>query len=407
MKILHTSDWHLGNHWSGRSRQKEFSGFLDWMIATLKTERPDALIVAGDIFDTGNPGPMTQTLYFEFLRQAAPLCRTIVITAGNHDSPALLDAPRPLLRTMNIHVVGVASTQPKDELVVLEDENGRPELIIAAVPFLRDRDIRSSEAGESPETKDRKTVEGIRRHYVDVCAAAEKLRSGCDIPLVATGHLFASGGVVSEGLREIHVGTLGQLDIGLFPKEIDYLALGHLHIAQMVDKSESRRYSGSPMPMSFSEAGQRKQVLRVEFEGRIPTVESIEVPEFSHLVRIRGDLNEIRSGLSNLKNETRETFVEIEYAGNEMLPELQQTVEEIAARLPENIVILRVRNDRIVQLARLHAVAQTETLEELTPQDVFRRLLDSLHEQAKDRQFDADLERELFTAYREILQDLP
>lgn len=408
MKILHTSDWHLGNTWNGRSRKKEFQVFLDWMLETLKTERPDALIVAGDIFDTSTPSPGSQAMYFEFLRDASSFCRNIIIISGNHDSPSLLDAPKPLLDAMNVHVVGTATGQdknPEDDLVVLKSETGEPELIVATVPFLRSQDIRRIDQGETTEDKERKYIDGIRQHYARLCEFAETIRSGRNIPLIATGHLFVAGGKTSEGVREIHVGTLGQLGGDLFPNEIDYLALGHLHIPQRIGGSETRRYSGSPLPMSFAEAEQEKMLLRIAFFGRQATVDTISVPEISHLVRIRGDLEQIKKKLKELAKESRETFVEIEYSGNEILPDLAQKIEKLSKELPENIVVLRIKNDRLIEGVQLNA-EPTEELEQLEPTDVFQRLLDKTDQQAMEKGLEELPQLELMSAFKEILSHI-
>ena len=154
MRILHTSDWHIGRTLCGRKRYDEFEMFLDWLIDTIQREQVDILLVAGDIFDTSSPSNRAQELYYRFLcRAAASSCRHVVIIAGNHDSPSFLNAPKELLRAINVHVVGAAAENREDEVFVLTQGDGTPELIVCAVPYLRDRDIRIAEAGESVEDK--------------------------------------------------------------------------------------------------------------------------------------------------------------------------------------------------------------------------------------------------------------
>ena len=222
MRVLHTSDWHLGRTLYGRKRHEEFEVFLGWLAETIRQNEIDILLVAGDVFDTGTPGTRAQELYYRFLcRVAASSCRHVVVVAGNHDSPSFLDAPKELLKALNVHVAGSAAPRPEDEVLVLRNEQDNPELIICAVPYLRDRDIRTAEAGESPEDKDRKLVEGIRTHYAAVAASAEKKRGelGADIPIVAMGHLFAAGGriVEGDGVRDLYVGSLAQVGADVFP----------------------------------------------------------------------------------------------------------------------------------------------------------------------------------------------
>ncbi len=160
---------------------------------------------------------------------------------------------------------------PEDEVLVLCDKQGAPELIVCAVPHLRDRDIRAVEAGESIEDKQRKLIEGIRNHYAAVAAFAEQQRTalGADIPLVAMGHLFTAGGqtVDGDGVRDLYIGSLAHVTAEIFPENFNYLALGHLHVPQKVNGSEIMRYSGSPLPMGFGEAKQQKSVCMVEFDN--------------------------------------------------------------------------------------------------------------------------------------------
>ena len=127
MKILHTSDWHLGRTLYGRRRYEEFAAFLEWLAQVIEGQGIEALLVAGDVFDTSTPGNRAQELYYRFLcRVAASCCRHVVVIAGNHDSPTFLAAPKELLRALDIHVVGMMSEHPEDEVLVLRDRDGRP-----------------------------------------------------------------------------------------------------------------------------------------------------------------------------------------------------------------------------------------------------------------------------------------
>ncbi|MDW7659663.1 MAG: exonuclease subunit SbcD, partial [Bacillota bacterium] len=272
MKVLHTSDWHLGRTLYGRRRTDEQEAFLNWLADQLELNQIDTLLIAGDIFDTVTPGNKSQELYYRFLcRAARSCCRHVVVTAGNHDSPSFLDAPSTLLRVLNVHVIGTPSGKPEDEVITLFDQQGSAEAVVCAVPYLRDRDIRSVEAGESVDDKNTRLIRGIRDHYEAVCTVAEKQRSlhGA-VPVIAMGHLFAAGGrtVEGDGVRDLYVGSLAHFPANQFPSGIDYLALGHLHAAQTVGQNTCYRYSGSPLPMGFGEANQQKQVMIIAFTGR-------------------------------------------------------------------------------------------------------------------------------------------
>ncbi|MDR3108783.1 MAG: exonuclease subunit SbcD, partial [Planctomycetaceae bacterium] len=249
MRIIHTSDWHLGQTWDRRNRYEEFAKFLDWMLQTVREQNADVLIVAGDIFDNQTPSPTAQTLYYDFLRRMLQTgCQTVII-AGNHDSPQLIDAPGGLLTTLQIHVIGEPNIEK--ELIEIKQE-GKTKLLVAAVPFMRDRNLRQVEVGESAESREQKSLEGLKQYYLDVCNRAEDRRRSLNgednIPLIATGHLFVQGGKTSKGVRELYVGTLGDVGADIFPPNIDYVALGHLHVPQKVAGSDFIRYSGSSIP---------------------------------------------------------------------------------------------------------------------------------------------------------------
>ncbi len=407
MRILHTSDWHLGQTWSGRSRKKEFDGFLEWLLQTLQTHAVDVLIVAGDVFDISAPTNETQKTYFQFLKKVSKKCPHTVIVSGNHDSASLLDVPQPFLSECGIHVIGVA-TEPEKELIVLRNDNtaGPPQLMVAAVPFLRDRDIRRAVEGETLAESENRFIAGIKAHYEAVCAAAEKIRGenpGHDIPLMATGHLFVAG-ISSPGMiREIHVGTLGQLGCDIFPPSVDYVALGHIHRPSKIGGRDNVRYSGSPIPMNFDEAAQEKSVVLVEFDGRTPRTEIIPVPRFSNIQRIEGDLKTIQARLTELENalktDSRDCFVEVVYTGAEPLHDLVQQVEDYVKE--GKIEIVRISNERDKSENRWNLGAE-DNLDQLTELEVFERLLE---DDEKNRPpHDEHFRRQLLMTYREVVE---
>ncbi|WP_201581344.1 exonuclease SbcCD subunit D C-terminal domain-containing protein [Psychrobacter glacincola] len=274
LTILHTSDWHLGRRLYGRMRYEEFEAFLSWLQDTISAQQIDVLIVAGDIFDTMTPSNRAQALYYEFLGKVSKsCCQHVVIVAGNHDSPTFLDAPSNVLKFLNVHVIGTACEDLNDEVLVLDDTDGNPHCIIAAVPYLRDRDVRSSQAGESADSKDANVIAGICAHYDDVADIAKAIQAELTkahkrhIPIIATGHLFALDSKTTEddGVRDLYVGNLGQISASMFDSCFDYVALGHLHVPQRVGSCDHIRYSGSPIAMGFGESKQQKQVLLVQF----------------------------------------------------------------------------------------------------------------------------------------------
>lgn len=378
LKVLHTSDWHLGRLLYGKKRYEEFEAFLSWLAATIEQHQVDVLIVAGDVFDNGAPSNRAQELYYRFLCQISQsTCRHVIVTAGNHDSPSFLNAPKELLRFLNIHVIGSSTEDPADEVLVLKNQAGREELIVCAVPYLRDRDLRVAEAGESIEDKERKLLAGIARHYGEVFAVAETRRQalGTSIPVVATGHLFAAGGetVEGDGVRELYIGSLAHVSAALFPATLDYVALGHLHVPQKVGGAEHVRYSGSPIPMGFGEAKQVKTVNLVSFTTESTLVEPLKVPNFQHLEYIAGTEEQICCRLRELSG-GGPIWLEILYEGTEIAGNLRGRLEEAIAGT--GMEILRIRNNRVVERALMH-LYEDESLDDLSVSDVFVRCLDS------------------------------
>nr|WP_312540166.1 MULTISPECIES: exonuclease SbcCD subunit D C-terminal domain-containing protein [unclassified Moraxella] len=276
LTLLHTSDWHLGRRLYGKPRYDEFKQFLDWQLQTLREQKVDVLLIAGDIFDTTAPSNQAQNLYYDFLSQVCHTdCRHVIIVAGNHDSASFLEAPKQLLKAFNIHIIGSMTDTPTDEVITLSDKLGQPELIVMAVPYLRDRDVRTVGHGERLDDKERKLAQGIKAHYAqiaDIAIAQQaqlKAKYKRTIPIVATGHLFTVGGQTMEGdgVRDLYVGSLGSIGAEIFHPQIDYVALGHLHIPQAVGGQPHIRYAGSPIAMGFGESRQQKQVHLLRFDA--------------------------------------------------------------------------------------------------------------------------------------------
>lgn len=276
LTLLHTSDWHLGRRLYGKPRYDEFKQFLDWQLQTLREQKVDVLLIAGDIFDTTAPSNQAQNLYYDFLSQVCDTdCRHVIIVAGNHDSASFLEAPKQLLKSFNIHIIGSMTDTPTDEVITLSDKAGQAELIVMAVPYLRDRDVRTVGHGERLDDKERKLAQGIKAHYAqiaDIAIAQQaqlKAKYKRSIPIVATGHLFTVGGQTMEGdgVRDLYVGSLGSIGAEIFHPQIDYVALGHLHIPQAVGGQPHIRYAGSPIAMGFGESRQQKQVHLLRFDA--------------------------------------------------------------------------------------------------------------------------------------------
>jgi exonuclease SbcD len=400
MRILHTSDWHLGRSLMLLKRHNELSTFLDWLLQTIEEREIEALIVAGDIFDNTTPGTTVQELYYRFLGQASKTCcRNIVIVAGNHDSPTLLDAPSQILKSINVHVVGTPGAAPEEETIILKNPAGEPRAIVCAVPYLRDRDIRRVTPGETIEDKATALKKVVGQHYADVYATAEQLRQQLgDLPLIATGHLFTAGGqtVEGDGVRELYVGTIAHVGSEIFPAGIDYVALGHLHAPQKVGGHEHIRYSGAPIAMNFCEAKQQKKVVLVEFTGRRPQIEEIAVPCFQPLEKICGDLDHLRGRIGQLVGENSNAWLEIEYTGDMMVPNLDEQINSAIAG--SQLKVTRIINRNSLPL-RLTGDDTPQSLEGMSEEDVFDYCL-------KARNVPEEQHSELKQAYREIINSI-
>jgi DNA repair protein SbcD/Mre11 len=402
MRILHTSDWHLGSSLAGRKRYDEGEAFLDWLIRIIRGEDVEVLVIAGDIFDSGTPSNKALELYYRFLgRTGKTCCRHILVTAGNHDSPTLLTAPRELLSALDIHVVGTMPANTDEEVFIFTDLNEEPALIACAVPFLRDRDVRTAEAGETIEDKRSRLVTGIGDHYRDVCEVAllHRERLGRDVPILATGHLFAAGGstVADDGVRDLTIGSLIQVSTTAFPACIDYLALGHLHQPQLVGGQASRRYSGSPFFMGFGESCRDKEVLIVDISPDcVVNITPVIVPRIRNLVQIQGDLESIKDKLGAMIFSGRPSWVEILVEDGGVGPSVRDELYRFVEGSAIEVLKVKICDPKTGAMSRLH---EYESLEDLSPEEVFRRCMDAAGEPEENR-------ADLVAAYREILTDV-
>ena len=315
MRILHTSDWHIGRKLKDHDRSEEFRNFFCWLEDIIRSENIDVLLVAGDIFDTRSPSVTSQEIYYSFLGRIAKntSCRHIVITAGNHDYPAFLDAPAELLKLSRINVIGRASPNPADEVITLLDTSGNPELIVCAVPYLRDSDTRLANPDDSFDDMENAIRSGIMNHYAEVFRYAHEVRKNLDIPIIAMGHLFLEHGKTfnDEGIRSLYVGTAVKVGTDIFPEDTAYTALGHLHSAQSIGR-ENIRYSGSPIAMTFGESYGAKSVSIVELDGKdFVGIKDITVPVFQRMERVSGDEQTVSERIRELAECDESIWLEV------------------------------------------------------------------------------------------------
>jgi exonuclease SbcD len=376
--MLHTSDWHLGRTLGRLKRRHEEHGrFLDWLLGLIEAEGVDVLLVAGDVFDSVAPPVEAQALYYGFLGSVArSRCRHVVISSGNHDSASFLAAPSGLLRHLGVHVAAEPTGDPADEILELKGPDGAAELIVAAVPFLRDRWVRSAVEGESIEERDRRLAEGVRDHYARAAHAAEARRAGRDIPVVATGHLFAKGGRAHEGdgVREAYAGALSRVDTGAFPPAFSYVALGHLHSAQGAGP-EWVRYSGSPIRMGFGEPMGPLGAKSVELLDLSPgglARRPVPIPTFQELLTLEGDLDALRAGLGRLREAGSSAWLELIYTGAAPLGDPGPLFGPLLRGTRMEVLLVR---DRSARAAALKDEGSGRPLREYTEEEVFERAM--------------------------------
>ncbi len=405
MRILHTSDWHLGQHFMGKSRQAEHQALIAWLLEQVEEHQVDAVLIAGDIFDTGTPPSYARELYNQLVGRLYKLGVPLLVLGGNHDSPATLGESRDLLAHLGTTVIAATHADPATQVIVLPQRNGEPGCLVCAVPFVRPRDVLTSQAGQSAEEKQRSLQQAIQEHYAAVHAAAQAKMAELantlpgPLPIVATGHLTTVGASSSESVREIYVGALEAFPTDAFPPA-DYIALGHIHRPQKVGGLEHIRYCGSPIPLGFDEAKQQKEMLLVELAGDgLKSVTPLAVPRFQGLVAVSGNLETLAGAIGAAAAEgTRDcpAWLEVTVAEDDYLADLPARIEALTEGWP--VEVLRIRRQRGNAAARLES-ASSETLDELSPHDVFAR---RLQQEALDEAMQAALDQR----YRAIVAAL-
>ncbi|MBA2726906.1 MAG: exonuclease subunit SbcD [Parachlamydiaceae bacterium] len=331
-RVIHTADWHLGKILHDQDRHEEHSRFLAFLLKIIKEKNIHVLIIAGDIFDTTTPPPNSLRLYYEFLADVYHTTKcAIVVTSGNHDSPAHLEAPKEVLKALNIHVIGVVPQDLNDALIFFPSQED-PQLAIAALPFLRDKDLRTSTFGESQDEIRLNIQNGIRKRYHDIGNAVKQDHKK-STAIIATGHLTVLGATRSESERDnIHIGGLGVVNTDVFPELFSYIALGHLHRPQKVGKQEHLRYSGSPIPLSFSESADQKEIRFLEFsEGKLIKNDPIEIPRMRQLFQLRTSYSDLESTLNSFQPEPSELahWVELIIKADDSVGNFHEVIEKL------------------------------------------------------------------------------
>ncbi|MCO8165047.1 exonuclease SbcCD subunit D C-terminal domain-containing protein [Pseudomonas sp. 21LCFQ010] len=410
MRLFHTSDWHLGQHLHGQERDFEHQAFLGWLLARLAERRPDVLLIAGDIFDTVNPPVTAQERLYEFIVDAHEQQPhlTIVMIAGNHDSGSRIELPAPLMRRLRTHALGRVlwlddgSLDAERLLLPLPDASGSVRGWCLALPFLRPAEVTGAQAGDN-------YLHGIAQvHRLLIDAAQRKREPGQ--ALIAISHAHMAGGSVSEDSeRSLIIGNTEALPAALFGPEITYVALGHLHKPQQVNGETRIRYSGSPIPLSFSEIGYKHQILEITCEGeQLVSVEPLLIPRAVPLQRLGPALLDdllVQLGalpqVDLLDEPHRQPWLEVRVRLDQPQPDLRNRIE--AALQGKAVRLVRIAAEYAGRNGDAEDAAASELidLEQLTPHELFRRAWqDNYANEVDDQTLD-----DFATLLREVQQE--
>lgn len=421
LRLFHTADWHLGHHLHGVSRQLEHQRFLDWLLDELHSKQADALIVAGDIFDSANPSSAAQSQLYDFLVKAKSRLPNlnIILIGGNHDSASRLDAPSPILNALGVTVVGGLSREDQGHiawerlLVPLTNAAGEIKAWCGAMPFLRNADLPSTAKDEESVDTERPSepdsdplISGMKMLYAELFTQLQQ-RVGNGESLILTGHCYMVNGAVSElSERKILGGNQHALPVELFPDDVAYVALGHLHLAQRVGANEHIRYSGSPIPLSFDESDYPHQVVQVDLKAGQPVATAaLKIPRSVQLLRIPNgkDFAVLPEAIEHLKNLVLDDLppeqwplLELRIRLEKPEPGLRQQIEEVIAKLP--LRLLKISTAYSGSEKSLADLDIEERLEELQPLEVFQRCYHN--------KYDKEAPEAMSALFNELLESL-
>lgn len=383
MRLLHTSDWHLGQNFFGFSRHYEHQQFLDWLLLTLVEQQIDVLLIAGDVFDTANAPASAQQQLYQFLCAAklnTPHLQVVII-AGNHDSPTRLEVPMPFLSAFDMVVIGQVTRQHQqidvERMVIpLKNQQGEVKAWCLAIPFLRPSDV--------PKVDNAKDayLEGIAALYQQATdCALDKRETGQAI--IAMGHCHMLGSQVSEDSeRKLVMGGIESLSSAIFAPEISYVALGHLHLAQKVGGDDRVRYSGTPLPMSFSEEHYQHSIRVIELDQDvIKSATSVLIPRTVPLYRIpKSKAEPLDAVLTLLQQhdwptipEQQQPYLLVRVQLEKPEPSLRQQIEQALANKSVKLIKIETtypstttdNEDKVMSL---------EDVQRLQPEDVFLKM---------------------------------
>ncbi|MBN2894076.1 MAG: exonuclease SbcCD subunit D C-terminal domain-containing protein [Bacteroidales bacterium] len=386
MKILHTSDWHIGRKIEDKQLNETLEYFFDWLIDTINNNSIDVLIVAGDIFNNPFPGNNSLSLYYRTLyRLSSTKLKQVIITGGNHDSVSTINAPKELLEIMNISVIGGVTENIDDLIIKIKNKDEKTELIICAVPFLREKDLRTSISGSDYKERINQIGKGIENFYSEIGKKALELNEN-NVPIIATGHLFVNDvSDMSDEEKEIFIGGLQQVSYSQLPDIFDYIALGHIHKPMRVGKRETVRFSGSPIHMNFGEIRNKNQVVIIDFSSNEPKVEIVFIPVFRDLLSLKGSFKEIEEKLDSYnENKQLKAWASVEVIEDKIDPLMEMKINTIRDT-SKNIEIIKLRyTHKDIQSEIEKKFEKNVSLNDLKPEEIFEHILDDVNEEEKE-----------------------
>ncbi len=395
MKILHTADWHLGSDFFRENRDAEFEKTLNFLVDTIRANNIQCVLIAGDIFNSPHPSNKASELYYNFLLNASRAgVKKIIVTAGNHDSPHYMDAPRELLNVMNIHVFSSFQKEnPEKHLLELKEEDGSTAAVVLALPFLRENDLREPREGEENNARTESIIQRTEELYLQMTELARQKFPG--IPLIATGHFWAVG--PQDYFFYDHVGNAPPIPVGKIAEKVDYLALGHIHTQYEIQSIPNARYSGSLLCTGFNEAQNLKKITILDSSHLEQEPQMLDIPSFQNIKTITADTWDILAGqLEELKSSPESIWLQVNYEG----PFIADLDAEIRKQLNKTkVILLQTRSKECNPDIHISATPGKK-LSEMTPHEVFERILQ------QQKNIDDETKRKMQEALQDVINDL-
>jgi exonuclease SbcD len=394
MKILHTADWHIGKQLYKRELNEEMNLYFNYLIEIIENELIDVLIVSGDIFDTSTPSNSAKKTYFNVLKRLFETKTKVIITAGNHDSILNLEAPKELLEIFDITVVGSYDNVRPIDLGKVGEMN----VVLAPIPFLHDRDLRTGVEGLSEADRLEAYRNGILERFTYWSSQIDT-----DYPnsyKIAMGHLYIQGASISDSERDIQIGNAAGVSVTSLEGLFDYVALGHIHRPQRL--SETIRYSGSPVALSFSEKNDTKKMIIVEVGEHETKIFDIPIPSYRKMVKITGTLADTITILNEFQNDSMlKAWADLDIIEATRDASKQIEMNDFVSQFSsDQIEIIKPRMSFLdAQRELSHLFDSSVMIEDLLPMEVFKKMIESHTYTPKD-------EKLLISAFTQLLEEV-